>query len=95
MQLLRYGLIALMASVAVSNGLDTFTQFDWDNLQLMLGFALMALAGLLNHTLIWPYEVAADYVSRMSNSKSKTLFSIGEVLVCLGIVIKVIQAFSA
>ncbi len=95
MQLFRYGLIALLASVAVSNALDTFNQFDWDNLLLMFGFAFMALAGLLNHMLIWPYEVAADYVPRMPSSMSKTLFWGGEVLVCLGIVIKVIQAFIA
>lgn len=95
MQLIRYALIALMAGVAVSNCVDTFYQFDWDSLLLMIGFGLMALAGLLNHKLIWPYEVTADYIPRVSALASGGMFTTGEVLVCLGIAIKVIRAFIA
>ncbi len=95
MNFFRYFLILLVASVAVSNAFDSYTAFDWDTLLLALGFGFIAFGAWSNNTLMWPYEVAADYAPRISESASKAIFNCGQMLVFLGAVIKIAQAFLA
>lgn len=95
MNLFRYFLILLAASVAVSNAYESYSAFDWDTLLLAFGFGFIAFGAWSNNTLVWPYEVAADYAPRISESASQAIFNCGQMLVCLGVVTKVVQAFLA
>jgi hypothetical protein len=92
MNLFRYFWIVLLAFVAVSSAFETYTAFEWASLFLALGFGLIAFGAWFNNTLIWPYEVSADYVPRTSVLVSRSVFGLGQALVCIGLAIKLIQA---